>query len=103
MVPGNDPDPPGGDGQLKTWTSGFHFINPTHRVNRLVSTATFVFDTPVKNCLTKDYTSVTVDVLIIFSISDPVSFVTNLGPEKLDALLRASKEEAVRRLASTRK
>jgi regulator of protease activity HflC (stomatin/prohibitin superfamily) len=45
---------------------------------------------------------VTIDVLIVFTISDPISFVTNLGPYKLDALLRAGKEEAIRQMASTR-
>ena len=44
----------------------------------------------------------TIDVLIIFSIVDPLTFVTTLGPEKLDALLSAAEEEAVRQLASTR-
>jgi regulator of protease activity HflC (stomatin/prohibitin superfamily) len=101
-VPGDEPNPPGGENQLKTWTPGLKILNPLHSVQRLVSTATFVFDTPVKECLTKDYTSVSIDVLIIFTITDPITFVTNLGPEKLDALMCAAKEEVVRQLASTR-
>jgi regulator of protease activity HflC (stomatin/prohibitin superfamily) len=102
LVSGDDPAPPASDIPVREWTPGLKIINPTHAVTRLVSTANFVFETPVKNCLTKDYTSVTIDVYLIFSIVDPLTFVTTLGPEKLDALLSAAEEEAVRQLASTR-
>merc|ERR1719201_1718800 len=79
-----------------------HCLNPLASVSRLISTSTFVFDTPVKSCMSADYNYVNIDVLILFNITDPVTFVTKLGAEKLDQMLRAAQEEAIRKLAATR-
>jgi regulator of protease activity HflC (stomatin/prohibitin superfamily) len=90
-----------GDNPNGTWTPGLKVMNPLNTVSRLISTSTFVFDTPVKSCMSADYNYVNIDVLILFNITDPVTFVTKLGAEKLDSLLRAAQEEAIRKLAAT--
>merc|ERR1712194_686142 len=54
-----------------------------------------------KDCKTADNVSVNIDVVIVFEITDARNFVYNLGPEKLDGLLRAAQEEALRGLASS--
>jgi len=90
-VPGNEPD--------GTWSPGFHCFMPWYSVNRLVSRQLIIFDTPVKDCKTRDNITVNIDVLIVLEIVKADAFVYGLGPEKLDSLLRASQEEVLRQVA----
>jgi len=90
-VTGKEPD--------GSWSSGFHIFMPWNRVNRLVSRQLIIFDTPVKDCKTKDNITVNIDVLIVLEIVQASQFVYGLGPEKLDSLLRAAQEEVLRQVA----
>lgn len=88
-----------GDGEDGTWEPGFHCFCPCNRVSRLVSKQYMIFDTPVRDCKTKDSITVNIDVLIVFRIVNARTFVYGIGPEKLDDLLRASQEEVLRQMA----
>jgi len=90
-VKGNEPD--------DSWSPGFHCFWPWYAVNRLVSRQLIIFDTPVKDCKTKDNITVNIDVLIVLEVVKADAFVYGLGPEKLDSLLRASQEEVLRQVA----
>lgn len=82
-----------------TWSDGFHWFCPCNRVARLVSRQYMIFDTPVRDCKTKDNITVNIDVLIVFKVTEARTFVYGIGPEKLDDLLRASQEEVLRQMA----
>lgn len=84
-----------------TWSPGFHCFLPWYSVSRLVAKQLIVFDTPVKDCKTLDNVTVTIDVLIVFCISDAKEFAYKIGPEKLDDLMRASQEEVLRQMAAS--
>lgn len=90
-IPGKEPD--------GTWSPGFHCFWPWYSVNRLVSRQLIIFDTPVKDCKTKDNITVNIDVLIVLEVVKADAFIYGLGPEKLDSLLRASQEEVLRQVA----
>mmetsp|Transcript_23878 Transcript_23878/g.48614 ORF Transcript_23878/g.48614 Transcript_23878/m.48614 type:complete len:472 (-) Transcript_23878:166-1581(-) len=81
------------------WEPGFHCFYPWYRVDRLVSKQLVIFDTPVKDCKTKDDITVNIDVLIVFEIVQASDFVFGIGPDKLDDFLRASQEEVLRQMA----
>lgn len=90
-IKGSEPD--------ESWSPGFHCFWPWMAVNRLVSRQLIIFDTPVKDCKTKDNITVNIDVLIVLEVVKADIFVYGLGPEKLDSLLRASQEEVLRQVA----
>jgi len=92
-VPGKEPD--------GTWSPGGHCFPPWYNVNRLVSRSLIIFDSPVRDCKTKDNITVNIDVLIVLEITGADAFIYGLGPEKLDSLLRASQEEVLRQVAFT--
>ncbi len=79
--------------------SGGHFLMPGTRVAFLVTNRSNVFRAPIKNCKTKDNVDVSIEVLLVFKVTNAELFMYNLGPEKLDELLRAGQEEFVRTLA----
>jgi len=83
------------------YDAGLHYMPPWKRVSHLVTKQMIIFDTPVKDCKTADNVTVNLDVMIVFEIVDPNMFVFKLGPEKLDGLLRAAQEEALRSMASS--
>ncbi len=91
-----------GTGPGNSWSPGFHQVRPWASISRLISTQQTVFDSPVKDCKTKDNVTCNINVLIVFSIipERAIEFVYSLGPEKLDDLLRAQQEESVRQMAS---
>eukprot|EP00746_Dinoflagellata_sp_MGD_P074627 gnl/MRDRNA2_/MRDRNA2_30115_c0_seq1.p1 gnl/MRDRNA2_/MRDRNA2_30115_c0~~gnl/MRDRNA2_/MRDRNA2_30115_c0_seq1.p1 ORF type:complete len:457 (+),score=137.84 gnl/MRDRNA2_/MRDRNA2_30115_c0_seq1:79-1449(+) len=80
---------------------GQYCMPPWCNVSYLVTKQLTIFDTPVKDCKTMDNVTVNIDVLIVFEIVEPRNFVYKLGPEKLDGLMRAAQEEALRGLASS--
>jgi len=82
-----------------TWEPGCHWFFPCNRIARLVSRQYMIFDTPVRDCKTKDNITVNIDVLIVFKIAEARTFAYGIGPEKLDDLLRASQEEVLRQMA----
>lgn len=89
-----------GDLEDNTWSPGFHWFHPLYAVDKLVSKQLIVFDTPVKDVKTKDAINVNIDVLMTFEIRRAPDFVYSIGPEKFDDLLRASQDEALRKMAN---
>lgn len=89
-----------GDLEDDTWSPGCHCFSPFLKVDKLVSKQLIIFDTPVRDCKTKDAITVNIDVLISFEIVRAPDFVYSIGPEKFDDLLRASQDEALRQMAN---
>lgn len=89
------------------WKPGFHMARPWERVSHLVTMQYVVFDSPVKECPTMDNVMVEIDVSVVFHVKDTEldveNFVYKLGPERLDAMLKAYQEEAVRDMARHKK
>lgn len=58
------------------------------------------YDAPIKNCPTKDNVRVWVDISLTFRIGpghdECMKFIYELGPAKLDQMLEAESEEAIR-------
>mmetsp|Transcript_43100 Transcript_43100/g.99838 ORF Transcript_43100/g.99838 Transcript_43100/m.99838 type:complete len:459 (-) Transcript_43100:78-1454(-) len=88
-----------GDEHDGTWSPGRHCFWPLYEVDKLVSKQLIIFDTPVKDCKTKDAITVNLDVLVIFEIVQAPDFVYKIGPQKLDDLLRAAQDESLRQMA----
>mmetsp|Transcript_53509 Transcript_53509/g.148360 ORF Transcript_53509/g.148360 Transcript_53509/m.148360 type:complete len:469 (-) Transcript_53509:127-1533(-) len=88
-----------GDAEDGTWSPGCHCFWPLYQVDKLVSRQLIIFDVPLKDCKTKDAISVNLDVLMVFEITNARSFIYDIGPAKLDDLLRASQDESLRQMA----
>mmetsp|Transcript_100265 Transcript_100265/g.283964 ORF Transcript_100265/g.283964 Transcript_100265/m.283964 type:complete len:464 (+) Transcript_100265:73-1464(+) len=88
-----------GDEDDGTFSSGCHCMSFLNNVDKLVSKQMIIFDTPVKDCKTKDAITVNIDVMVLFEITKARDFVYSIGPEKFDDLLRASQDEALRQMA----
>lgn len=93
-----------GDVEDGTWSSGCHAITPCtccfYKVDKLVAKQLIVFDTPVKDCKTKDAITINIDVMLVFEIFEAKTFVYQIGPERFDDLLRAKQDEALRAIAN---
>lgn len=91
------------------WNPGCHFARPWERISHLVSKQFVVFDTPIKACPTSDNVMVEIDVSVVLHIDGdhgeaPIyEFAYHLGPEKLEKMLEAYQEEAVRTMARMKK
>lgn len=90
------------------WGAGIYLAPPWVTVSHLVPEQYVVYDTPVKECPTKDNVMVTIDVTIILRImtDDPkllMDFCYTLGPRGLDDMLKAFQEESIRGMARKRK
>lgn len=85
------------------WGAGFHVAKPWHKISHMVTGQYIVYDTPVKECPTADNVMVEVDVSVVFNIEEAEhcvkDFVYKLGPERLESMLKAFQEEAVRTMA----
>lgn len=88
-----------GDEDDGTFSSGCHCMSLLNSVDKLVTKQMIIFDTPVKDCKTKDAITVNIDVMVLFEITKARDFVYSIGPEKFDDLLRASQDEALRQMA----
>lgn len=73
------------------------------KISGMITKNSVRFDAPVKNCPTKDNVLITVDVSITFHIGneetkeqDCKNFIYYLGPQRLEELLEAESEEAIR-------
>ena len=90
------------------WKAGYHSAAPWVSVSHLIPEQYTVYDIPVKECPTQDNVMVTIDVTIIFRIMTEdekalYNFCYRLGPDKLDKMLRAFQEEAIRGMVRKRK
>jgi len=90
------------------WTAGMHIASPWVNVSHLIPQQYTVYDTPVKECPTQDNVMVTIDVALIFRVmvedeKSLYNFAYRLGPDKLDKMLKAFQEEAMRGMVRKRK
>jgi regulator of protease activity HflC (stomatin/prohibitin superfamily) len=83
---------------LGVYKSGWYCLPPWYKVAYLVNTQHIPYHFQVKECPTRDNVQIKIDVDVMLHIKDPVSFVFDIGPEKLEELLRATQAEAVRSL-----
>ena len=70
------------------------------RVGAMITRNTIRYDAPIKNCPTKDNVRISVDISLSFHIGpgedDCRNFFYRMGPCRLDELLAAESEEALR-------
>ncbi len=71
----------------------------------LVTRQSTAHNAPIKDCATADHVMVKVDLLLIFHVEEPESFIYRLGAERFeDRLMKESEEIAAlkqKRLAET--
>jgi regulator of protease activity HflC (stomatin/prohibitin superfamily) len=97
------PIPEGANGLLskggrysRTIDSGTHIIPPWIAVSHLVTRREIPFDVPVVEALTQDGVRANVDMLVIFSITEPYRFVYHISADDFDLVLQASCQDALR-------
>ena len=78
---------------------GLHFKFLGYSIDFIVTRGSIAVDAVASSVPTKDNVFVSVDTTFRFRITDAVSFMYKLGPGKLQDLIQASYEEAVRTLA----
>lgn len=70
------------------------------RVAAIITMNSIRYDAPIKNCPTKDNVRVGIDISLTFRIGpghdECMKFIYELGPAKLDQMLEAESEEAIR-------
>ena len=70
------------------------------RVAAIITLNSIRYDAPIKNCPTKDNVRVGIDISLTFRIGpghdECMKFIYELGPSKLDEMLAAESEEAIR-------
>lgn len=86
------------DGELPP---GYKCCFCKHRkVAAIITMNSIRYDAPIKNCPTKDNVRVGVDISLTFRIGpghdECMKFIYELGPAKLDQMLEAESEEAIR-------
>jgi len=82
---------------------GFHWFPPWYTIQYLVNTQHIPYNFCIKECPTRDNVKIKIDVDILFRVHDAKTFVYDIGPEKLEELLRASQAESVRSLVRSSK
>jgi len=75
-------------------------LPPWKTVEKLITKSVNVFEVPLDSVKTKDNVTAKLDVLIQFQIVHGRTFIEKCGADKLDLLLRAHLDEAVRTMAS---
>lgn len=75
---------------------GISFKPPWYRVAYVVTRQSCTYNAPVKECPTADNVRVSVDMVIVFMIRDPVDFVYKLGAVHFDQLLSGAVDESIR-------
>jgi len=90
---------------LQKWGKHFGYASPGvkiyapfWRVAYCVTQQSCTYAAPVNLVPTSDNVMVSVDLMVIFRISDPVHFVYNLGTEVFDTAMSGMLEEGVRHL-----
>lgn len=86
------------------WEPGRHVTtSPFDQIEYLIPKQAIVWEAPVKSCPTADNVMVEIDVTLVLKLDhSPESiqrFVYNLGPARLNQLLTAIQEEAIRGMA----
>jgi len=80
------------------YSPGFHWFPAWYAIQYLVNTQSIPYHFHIRECPTRDNVPIKIHIDIIFHVTDPHSFVYDIGPEKLEELLRASQAESVRSL-----
>jgi len=81
------------------YKAGWYWLPAWYKVVGLVNTQYIPYHFSVKECPTRDNVPIKIHVDLMFTIKDPITFFYDIGPEKLEELLRASQAESVRSLA----
>jgi len=68
------------------------------RIAYVVTQQSCTYDAPVAYCPTADNVRVSVDIVVVFKISDALKFVEKIGPTNFDDLLTATVDEGIRML-----
>lgn len=75
------------------------------RIAAMITMNSIRYDAPIRNCPTKDNVRVSIDISLTFKIGpgeeDCKSFVYQLGATRLDEMLAAESEEAIRNFVHT--
>jgi len=82
----------------KTLSSGFHIVPPYYPVSHLVTQRVIPFDVPQYVSPTADNVPATVDLLVMFTITDPYRFVYGISADDFDQVFLAACQDALRRL-----
>mmetsp|Transcript_70919 Transcript_70919/g.129785 ORF Transcript_70919/g.129785 Transcript_70919/m.129785 type:complete len:435 (-) Transcript_70919:97-1401(-) len=80
---------------------GLHFMPPYYRVAYVVTQQACTYQAPVKECPTADNVRVSVDIVVVFTIRDPIAFVRRLGASRFDLMLSGCIQEGIRFLVRT--
>jgi len=86
---------------LGTYKAGFYCIPAWFDIAFIVTQNYIPYHFHVRECPTRDNVKIQLHVDIVFHIVDPIKFVYNIGPEKMEELLRATQAESVRTLVRT--
>lgn len=79
-------------------TPGWHLFPAWYRIAYVVTQQSVCYDAPVLSCPTADDVRVSVDVTLVFNITDPGSFIYRLGAKNFDEFLSGTVDEAIRML-----
>jgi len=69
---------------------------PFYRIAYVVTQQSCTYNAPVKECPTSDNVRVSIDLVVVFMIRDPIAFVYQLGAVKFDQLLSGAVDEGIR-------
>jgi regulator of protease activity HflC (stomatin/prohibitin superfamily) len=85
----------------KTLPSGLHMVPPYYPVSHLVTRRVIPFDVPAYLSPSADNVPVTVDLLVMFAITDPFKFVYSISADDFDQVFLAACQDALRQLVRT--
>ena len=85
----------------KTLPSGLHIVPPYYPVSHLVTRRVIPFDVPAYVSPSADNVPVTVDLLVMFAITDPFKFVYSISADDFDQVFLAACQDALRQLVRT--
>jgi len=77
-------------------TPGLHFYPAYYRIAYVVTRQSNTYDAPVQNCPTSDNVRVSIDVVLVFHISNAHDFIYRLGAKNFDEFLSGTVDEAIR-------
>jgi len=75
---------------------GLHFYPAYYRIAYVVTKQSNTYDAPVQNCPTSDNVRVSIDVVLVFHISNAHDFIYRLGAKNFDEFLSGTVDEAIR-------
>lgn len=82
----------------KTLPPGLHWVLPYYPVSHLVTARVIPFDVPAYQSPTADNVPATLDLLVMFAITDPYKFVYHISADDFDHVFLAACQDALRQL-----